>query len=125
MVKTDANGDSLWSRTFGGSNGENCRSVQQTADGGYILGGHTYSYGAGSSDFWLVRIARDCVLPLLAPEELVAKIDGDTLRLSWQQVPCATSYDVMWSEDPENGIGLCWYLREAVLPSDCSGLTSN
>ncbi len=55
LVKTDANGDSLWSRTFGGSNYDGCQSVQQTTDGGYILGGYTDSYGAGSWDFWLVK----------------------------------------------------------------------
>jgi len=55
LVKTDSLGDSLWSRTFGGSNLDYCRSVQQTTDGGYILGGYTESYGAGQSDFWLVR----------------------------------------------------------------------
>ena len=55
LVKTDANGDSLWSRTFGGSNHDYCSSVQQTTDGGYILGGITESYGAGNYDFWLVR----------------------------------------------------------------------
>ena len=55
LVKTDANGDSLWSRTFGGSSIDECWSVQQTTDGGYILGGYTYSYGAGYSDSWLVK----------------------------------------------------------------------
>ncbi|MFH1010580.1 MAG: hypothetical protein V1784_05035 [bacterium] len=47
--------DSLWSRTFGGSGNDGCYSVQQTADGGYILGGQTYSFVAGIFDFWLVK----------------------------------------------------------------------
>jgi uncharacterized delta-60 repeat protein len=55
LVKTNVNGDSIWSRTFGGSDWEECFSVQQTADGGYILGGRTFSFGSGISDFWLVR----------------------------------------------------------------------
>ncbi len=55
LVKTDANGISLWSHTFGGSNRDECNSVQQTTDGGYILGGDTWSYGAGNTDFWLVK----------------------------------------------------------------------
>ena len=55
LVKTDANGDSLWSRTFGGSSRDECMSVRQTSDGGYILGGHTWSFGAGNYDSWLVK----------------------------------------------------------------------
>lgn len=55
LVKTDENGDSLWSRTFGGSAYESCRSVQQTSDGGYILAGWAESFGAGNSDMWLVK----------------------------------------------------------------------
>lgn len=56
VVKTDANGDTLWTRTFGGTSTEVCRSIEQTSDGGYILGGNTYSYGVGYDDFWLWKI---------------------------------------------------------------------
>ncbi len=55
LVKTGADGELLWSRTFGGSYDEQCSSVQQTADGGYILAGYTLSFGAGGSDFWIVK----------------------------------------------------------------------
>jgi len=55
LVKTDANGDSLWSRTFGGLDEEYCYSIVQTGEGGYVLGGHTFSFGAGMADFWLIR----------------------------------------------------------------------
>ncbi|MBU1920982.1 hypothetical protein KKG66_09060, partial [bacterium] len=55
MVKTNGDGDSLWSRSFGGSSTEDCAAVLQTADGGYALAGHTSSFGAGASDMWLVK----------------------------------------------------------------------
>jgi hypothetical protein len=55
FVKTDANGDTLWTRTFGGPQSEQGKAVQQTSDGGYIIAGYTASYGSGSPDFWLVR----------------------------------------------------------------------
>ena len=55
LVKTDANGDSLWSRSFGGNGEDICYAVEQTMDGGYILAGCTYSFGSGGADFWLVR----------------------------------------------------------------------
>jgi len=44
-----------WDKTFGGSNSDEGRSVQQTSDGGYILLGSTNSYVAGKEDIWLIK----------------------------------------------------------------------
>jgi hypothetical protein len=59
LVKTDASGNRTWDKTFGGTGWDLGQSVQQTADGGYILAGSTMSYGAGESDVWLIRIDAD------------------------------------------------------------------
>jgi TolB-like protein len=55
LIKTDARGDTEWTRTYGGAEDEYGHTVRQTADGGYIVAGSTLSYGAGDADFYLVR----------------------------------------------------------------------
>ncbi len=55
LVKTHPNGTHEWNMTYGGTGGDEAFSVAQTIDGGYAIAGHTYSFGVGQSDFWLVK----------------------------------------------------------------------
>ncbi len=55
LVRTDAAGKLLWSRTYGGEGQDEARSLVLLSDGGFVLAGSTSSKGQGSDDFWLVR----------------------------------------------------------------------
>jgi hypothetical protein len=55
LIKTNASGDTLWTRTYGGADEDQARSVQQTTDGGYIAVGSTWSFGAGNGDVYLIK----------------------------------------------------------------------
>ena len=63
MVKIDSSGNKQWDRTFGGTNDDYLSSIQQTRDGGYILGGWTNSGIGGDKtepcwggyDYWIVK----------------------------------------------------------------------
>jgi hypothetical protein len=55
VVRCDSIGNEIWDRTYGGQNPDGAAAIQQTTDGGYIIIGSTWSYGAGLWDAWLVK----------------------------------------------------------------------
>lgn len=55
LLKTDANGDSMWANMFGGSNNDYGYSVEQTSDGGYILCGENQGSGQAHYNAYLVK----------------------------------------------------------------------
>ena len=56
VVKLDANGDLEWQKAIGGEKMDKAFSIQQTSDGGYVIGGYTESFGAGSYDLWIIKL---------------------------------------------------------------------
>lgn len=55
LIKTDASGDNIWTRVYGGSDFDKGYSVVQTGDGGFLVAGYTGSFGAGHHDVWLLK----------------------------------------------------------------------
>jgi hypothetical protein len=53
IIKTDANGNEQWSKTFGGKGNDYAYSVQQTLDGGYIFAGTNLESGNSG---WLIKV---------------------------------------------------------------------
>ena len=54
LVKTDANGNEQWNRTYGGAFFDEAHSVVQTGDGGYAMAGITSS-SVSRYHLWLVK----------------------------------------------------------------------
>jgi hypothetical protein len=54
VVKLDAVGSLIWTRTFGGTSEDHGWSIVQTSDGGFAIGGYTTSFGA--ANFYMVRL---------------------------------------------------------------------
>ena len=62
VVKLDHEGNIQWQKSLGGSNYDYARSIQQTADGGYIVAGWSNSNNGdvsgnhGNFDYWVVKL---------------------------------------------------------------------
>jgi hypothetical protein len=56
IVKLDAVGNVQWTRVVGGPTAETAYDVVATVDGGYAVSGQTVSFGAGLTDYFLVRL---------------------------------------------------------------------
>ncbi|HIJ69881.1 MAG TPA: hypothetical protein HPP87_00790 [Planctomycetes bacterium] len=56
LIKTNSSGTETNKYHYGGTNDEHCYDFDLTSDGGYILGGHTTSYGVANWDYYLVKI---------------------------------------------------------------------
>jgi len=55
LIKTDSSGDTLWTRTYGGTSDDWGNSVQQALDGGFIVAGYTTSFGVGRQDVYIIK----------------------------------------------------------------------
>jgi hypothetical protein len=55
LIKTDSLGNMEWNQKYGGTNSDSVSSIVENSDGGYTFAGSTLSFGAGDSDFWLVK----------------------------------------------------------------------
>jgi len=56
FIRTDEFGNTIWTSTCGGYNFDKGLVVNSTSDGGFILAGYTWSFGAGDADGYLVKV---------------------------------------------------------------------
>ena len=59
LIKTDSDGNTEWTKTFGDQFNEEARSLLLTSDGGFAMGGLSWSFGTGQSDYWLIKTDSD------------------------------------------------------------------
>ena len=56
LIKTDQNGNEIWSQTYGSSNNEYGRSIINTDDGGYLIFATSESFGNDNTDLHNIKI---------------------------------------------------------------------
>jgi len=97
LLKTDADGDSLWSRTFGGSGEDGAACVQLTADGGYLIAGYSESFsGMGNTQAWLIKTDGD-------GDSLWSRVSSQHTSASWAEPTLDGGYVVVgWINESDN-----------------------
>jgi len=55
LVRTDSEGDTLWTKTFGGTENDIGNSVKETQDGGFIVAGFSNSFSDNNNDIYLIK----------------------------------------------------------------------
>jgi len=82
IVKIDSSGNTVWSRTYGGSEPDEGYSIYATGDGHYVVSGRTDSYGSGHNDLYLLKLDS-------AGDTVWTRVYGDSLY-DWGQSVCGT-----------------------------------
>ena len=59
VLKLDGSGNVVWQKTYGGSYADWAYAIAPTFDGGYVVAGSTWSFGAGSYDAWVLKLEAD------------------------------------------------------------------
>jgi len=81
-------------RTYGGEQGDGGWSVQQTAEGGYVVAGFTYSFGSGGADFYFIKTDSLGNVPVAVEEPREPTTCG--LRLTVSPNPTRGSTILHW-----------------------------
>jgi len=120
LVRTDANGDTLWTRTYGGVNNDSGKEVQVTSDGGFIIGGDTSSFGNGFIDLYLVKAGGDPA-GIGRPESV-----GETLSVSSSPNPASTGVTISYEASGTGGADMviCDLLGRRVRKLEAAGWSS-
>lgn len=107
VVKTNSTGKIQWQNTIGGSSLDYLSTMQQTDDGGYILGGQSFSnisydkseHRKGNSDYWIVKL-------------------DSSGNIKWDKTIGGNGYDNLYSlvQTPDGG-----YILDGISYSGISG----
>ncbi len=105
VVKANANGDLLWQKSFGKSEGpDHGTDILQTSDGGYLVLGDTSTYGQGGIDLWLIKLAAD------GTEQWNKTIGGPGLDLPTSFAETNDGYVIVGGTDAVDGNEDLWVI---------------
>lgn len=98
VLRTDASGNTIWGKTYGGAYRDDGKSIQICSDGGFVIAGCSYSFGDDENgDFYMVKMGPEPPAPIL-----YSPINGKywyttsmVVPLDWHDVDGAILYEVL------------------------------
>jgi hypothetical protein len=69
LVRTNSNGDTVWTRSYGGTGQDDAYDLKITSDGGFVLTGGTYSFGFGLNSY-LIRTNSEGLVTAVSGESI-------------------------------------------------------
>jgi len=81
IIKLDSSGNIEWHNAYGGWDGDFAHSIQETAEGDYIVSGCTFSFGNGGREAWIMKLNKD------------GDLNGAGPYVGWQRTYGGVAYD--------------------------------
>jgi hypothetical protein len=106
LIRTDAEGNELWGRTYGGGDTDSAECVIQTRDGGFLMAGGTYSFGTDMVSLAPVhRTSPPTPGDRPLPPLLSVAENGIGVTLTWTASPLAAGYSLLYSPADGSYVG--------------------
>ena len=137
LIKIDSSGNKQWERTFGGISIDNVNSLEQTADGGYIIAGKKDSiFDDDNCDFWLIKTdpggneqwnntyGKQCINE---PESVQQTLDGGYIIAGYTYSYDTSKFDILLVKTGSNGnmVWLKTFGRDDYSKANCVRQTSD
>ena len=102
IVKLSNSGDIEWQKCLGGTNNDYATCIQQTNDGGFIVGGYACSNNGdvsgnhGTNDAWIVKLAPMLIVDA-GPDGIIC--NGDSIAIGGAPTAsgCIPPYTYLWN----------------------------
>lgn len=94
LIRTDENGDTLWSQLYGGEKLDQCYDVYQTADDGFFMAGRTRSFGSVRCDYYLIKTDEAGTVQVAEPEPGEEPVELFLVTPARLSRPLAISYQL-------------------------------
>jgi hypothetical protein len=120
LIKTNANGSKKWELKFEEEYDSILNSVYQTYDGGYIVGGWSYTKDTHSPDFWLIKVGHVPDIEVTKPENAIYLFNRKIASFIRPLIIGPIKIEVNAYDDKYNIENVSFYVDDVFQASDTS-----